>query len=147
MYRYTKLHTVTATTSDIVMYQAYARKEHPFVLAASIIKCIVLSKPSAPTPSGTPILHQIVLFGNSSSFDNHFTFFPSSLACEKIQISTCLQLYHLAVAIVPPVVRAPQFKKGCHKVSEMPHMEGIQLFRADLEPTWPTQPPTNQTQT
>ena len=38
-----------------------------------------------------------------------------SLACEKIQLSTCLQLYHLAVAIVPPVVRAPQFEKGCAK--------------------------------
>ena len=35
-----------------------------------------------------------------------------SLACEKIQLSICLQLYHPAVAIVPPVVRVPQFEKG-----------------------------------
>ena len=33
--------------------------------------------------------------------------------CEQIQRSTCLQLYQLAVAIVPPVVRLPQFEKGC----------------------------------
>ena len=32
--------------------------------------------------------------------------------CEQIQLSTCLQLDHLAVAIVPPVVRVPQFEKG-----------------------------------
>ena len=35
-----------------------------------------------------------------------------SLACDKIQLSTCHQLYHLASAIVPPVVRVPQFEKG-----------------------------------
>ena len=52
-----------------------------------------------------------VLFRNYSfSFDNHFTFF--SLACENIQLSTFHKLYHLAVAIVPPVVRVPQFEKG-----------------------------------
>ena len=51
-----------------------------------------------------------VLFTNSSTFGNHFNIFP--LACEKIQLSTFLQLHHLAVAIVPPVIRVPQFEKA-----------------------------------
>ena len=40
--------------------------------------------------------------------------------CEQIQLSTCLQLYHLAVAIVPPVVRVPQFEKDCSAVLNQP---------------------------
>ena len=46
-----------------------------------------------------------VLFRNFSSFGNSLNFF---LACEKIKLSTCLQLYHLTVAIV----RVPQSEKG-----------------------------------
>ena len=33
--------------------------------------------------------------------------------CEKNLLSTCLQLYHLTVAIVPPVVPVRQIEKGC----------------------------------
>ena len=37
---------------------------------------------------------------------------------EQIQLAICLQLCHLAVAIVPPVERVPQFEKGCPIASE-----------------------------